>query len=109
MRGKIFFAIICVVILGCNDRSKKLKDQMVKNDYPAYIIKSFMDGCLEDNSNPEVTQTLICSCLIEKIQSKYTLEQFNELSGEQKGAKWDEYQQFLNKAAEECIKNNSTK
>lgn len=109
MREKIFFAIIFVVILGCNDRSKKVKDQKVKNDYPAYIIKSFMNGCLEDNPNPDVPQTLICSCLMEKIQSKYTLEEYLELSKEQHGSKWDEYQIFLNKAAEECIKNNTNK
>jgi hypothetical protein len=109
MREKIFSAIICAVILGCNDGSKKVKDQMVKNDYPAYIIKSFMDGCLEDNSNSEVTQTLICSCLMDKIQCKYTLEEYLELSKEQHGSKWDDYQIFLNKAAEECLKNNTNK
>ena len=108
MREIIFFVIISVVILGCSNRSKKVKDQMVKNDYPAYIIKSFMDGCMEDKSNSDVTQTLICSCLIEKIQSKYTVEQFNELGKFQNGTKWEEYQQFLNIAAEECIKNIST-
>lgn len=109
MREKIFFAIICVVIFGCNDRSNKLKNDIVKNEYPAYIIKSFMDGCLEDNPNPDVTQTLICSCLMEKIQSKYTLEEYLEISKEQHGSKWDDYQIFVNKAAEECIKNNTNK
>lgn len=109
MREKIFFAIICVAILGCNDRSKKVEEQKVKNNYPAYIIKSFMNGCLEDNPNPDVTQTLICSCLMEKIQNKYTLEEYLELSKEQHGSKWDDYQIFLNKAAEECIKNNTNK
>jgi hypothetical protein len=109
MREIIFFAIICVAIFGCNDSSKKVKEQKLKNDYPAYIIKSFMNGCLEDNPNPDVTQTLICSCLMEKIQRKYTLEEFLELSKEQHGSQWDDYQIFLNKAAEECINNNTNK
>ena len=109
MKKKIFFVIICFVILGCNDRSKKLKNHSVKNEYPAHIIKSFMDGCLEDNPNPDVTQTLICSCLMEKIQRKYTLEEYLELSKEQHGLKWDEYQIFLNNAAEECMKINPNK
>lgn len=68
-----------------------------------------MDGCLGDNSNPSVSQTLICSCLMDKIQKKYTVEQFKELSELQNGAKLDEYQDFLNKATEECLKNSTTK
>jgi hypothetical protein len=94
---------------SCNQTQKNDKKELKKNEYPAYIIKSFMDGCLDDNSNPDVTQTLVCSCLMEKIQSKYTLEEYLELSKEQHGSKWDDYQIFLNKAAEECIKNNTNK
>lgn len=109
MKVKIFITIICFVIFGCNDKSKKVKTHSVNNEYPAYIIKSFMDGCSNDNSNPDVTQTLICSCLIEKIQKKYTLEEYLELSKEKHGSKWDEYQIFLNNAAEDCIKNNTNK
>ena len=66
-----------------------------------------MDGCAEDNPHPDISQTMICSCLIEKIQSKYTLQEYNEISKSQEGKKFEEYQLFLNKAAEECIKNNS--
>lgn len=53
-----------------------------------------MDGCLGDNSNPNVTQTIIFSCLFEKIQSKYTLEEFMEISKLKEGVKFEEYQLF---------------
>jgi hypothetical protein len=99
----------CVILSSCNSSSNKKDDTSIKHDYPAYIIKSFIDGCTEENPNPDISQTMICSCIIEKIQTKYTLEEYNEISKSQNGTKWDEYQQFLYKAAEECIKNNTTK
>jgi hypothetical protein len=40
---------------------------------------------------------------MERIQSKYTIDEYFELSKEQQGSKWDDYQIFLNKAAEACI------
>ena len=86
-----------------------IENRTPKNEYPAYIVKSFMDGCTEDNPHPDISQKMICSCLIEKIQSKYTLEQYNEISKSQSGEKWDEYQIFLTKAAKECMKINTTK
>ena len=100
MKFTFIFLISILFIFSCNtsENNKIFKN---KNEYPAYIVKSFMDGCLEDNTNPGVTQTLICSCLIEKIQSKYKLEEYLELSKEQHGLKWDEYQLFLQKASEE--------
>ena len=106
MKSVFIFSFVGLFIFSCNNPDNKIKNHAVKNEYPAYIIKSFMDGCLKDNSNPAVTQTLICSCLIEKIQRKYTVAQFNELGRLQKGPDWDKYQIFLNKAAEECINQN---
>ena len=85
MKSVFLFPFVGLLILSCNNTDNKIKSYAVKNEYPAYIIKSFMDGCLEDNPNPDVTQTLICSCLMEKIQSKYTLEEYLELSKEQHG------------------------
>jgi hypothetical protein len=109
MRETMFFAIICIAMLGCNNTSEKAKDQMVKNDYPAYVIQGFMNGCLEGNLNPDATQTLTCSCLIEKIQNKYTAKEFLEISDMQNGSKLEEYQSFLNKAAAECISKTTPK
>lgn len=86
----------------------KESDLQTKHDYPAQVIKSFIEGCEEFNPTPDISQTKICKCLIEKIQKKYTIEEFNEISKLQNGdAKWDEYQTFLNETAEDCVKNNS--
>ena len=95
--------IIAMAMFSCNNSENKTKSNTLENHYPAYIIKAFMDGCLENKPEPKVTQTLICSCLMEKIQSKYSIDEYLELSNEQHGSKWDEYQIFLNQAAADCI------
>jgi len=109
MRRKLFYVIALVAVLGCNDKNKKDVETKVEKGYPPYIIKSFMNGCSEDSTHPDVTQTLICSCLMEKIQIKYTLDEYLKLSKEQSGANWDAYQMFLTKEAEICINNNTNK
>jgi len=43
----------------------------IKHDYPASVTQNFMNMCATNGGNQE-----ICSCVLDKIQRKYTFEEF---------------------------------
>lgn len=48
-----------------------------KNDYPAAEVTEFMNGCLGNGGNPKY-----CSCVLDKVQRKYTFKEYNDMSVE---------------------------
>lgn len=91
----IGFSIIIASSCG-EDKSKS------SNVYPPYIIESFMKGCTEDSPN-NIEQTLLCSCLMEKIQEEYTVEEYLEIGKQGVGQEWDRLQDFMLKASKDCL------
>ncbi|WP_425216493.1 hypothetical protein [Tumidithrix helvetica] len=49
-----------------------------KNDYGAAFVKSYMDSCVESSGG----KVDYCKCTINKIQDKYTLDEFVKISQE---------------------------
>lgn len=45
-----------------------------KRTYPAAYVQNFMNGCIYSGG----TQ-IICSCIIDKIQERYSLEEFSQI------------------------------
>lgn len=56
-----------IVVSGCGG----------KNEYPAAEVTNFMNGCLANGGNPKY-----CSCILDKVQRKYTFKEFNDMSVE---------------------------
>jgi hypothetical protein len=72
-----------------------------KNVYPESTIKNFMDSCIKDHEDLKV----YCECTLQKIQDQYTHEQFIKIDEQaQAGQTPAEFNEFLNKIAEECLK-----
>jgi hypothetical protein len=66
--------------------------------YPPDLVQNFMNACMKNGSNQE-----FCSCVLDKIQSNFTLEQFTEIeNGMANGTNFPEFVQFTKKASEEC-------
>jgi hypothetical protein len=69
--------------------------------YPADLVQNFMNACMQNGSNQE-----FCSCVLDKIQSNFTLEQFTEIeNGMANGTSYPEFVEFTKKAREECLSN----
>ena len=68
--------------------------------YPADLVQNFMNACMQNGSNQE-----FCSCVLDKIQSNFTLEQFTEIeNGMANGTSYPEFVEFTKKAREECLR-----
>lgn len=72
-----------------------------KNEYPAAVTQDFMNSC-EESSGGDVNG---CACLLDKIQEKYTIEEFNiietKMSVDQTPS---DFLEFIGKAKAECNK-----
>jgi len=108
---KVVFRLILVfaTVSSCGMGDKGAEKETFIHEYPAYVTASFMDGCVEESSSLDISQTIICSCLIEKIQKEYTFKEFEDLAEFQRDAEWDKYQKFRDQAVKECIQENSNK
>jgi len=68
--------------------------------YPSDLVQNFMNACMQKGSNQE-----FCSCVLDKIQSNFTLEQFMEIeNGITNGTSYPEFVAFTKKAREECLR-----
>lgn len=73
-----------------------------KKQYPAELTQNFMNACTLNGGEQEM-----CSCLLEKIQEKYTLEEYSAIETKiQFGKTPDEFLEFLGKARVQCSKKN---
>ena len=72
-----------------------------KNDYPANVTQNFMNSCQTTSGGDQN----LCSCLLEKIQEKYTFEEFTAIEVKmQTGKTPSEFLDFVGKAKAECNK-----
>ena len=70
-----------------------------KNDYPADVTQNFMNSCQETSGGNQK----LCSCLLAKIQEKYTFEEFSGYEVKmQAGQSASEFLEFIGKARAEC-------
>jgi len=70
-----------------------------KNDYPADVIQNFMNSCQSTSDGDQK----LCSCLLDKIQEKYTFEEFLAIDAKmQAGQTPSEFLDFVGKASVEC-------
>ena len=83
--------IVVMFSLACSSR---------KNDYPADITQNFMNSCQESGSDQAT-----CACLLEKIQEKYTFEEFSSIEVKmQAGHTPEDFLDFVGKARAQCKK-----
>ena len=90
----IFGAIILAstILTGCGPK---------KNDYPSDVTQNFMNSCEETSGGDQK----MCSCLLDKIQEKYTFEEFSAIEVKmQAGQTPEEFLGFIGKARAECSK-----
>jgi hypothetical protein len=72
-----------------------------KHDYPSDVTQNFMNACQKTSG---VNQKM-CSCLLDKIQEKYTYEEFSAIEVKmQSGQTPQEVLDFIGKARAECSK-----
>jgi hypothetical protein len=48
--------------------------QANRNAYPAHVVRSFINGCIASGATAST-----CNCVLDKIQSRYSLQQFIQL------------------------------
>lgn len=69
-------------------------------EYPAEVAEEFMKSC-EESGSPSG----FCTCMFEKIQQKYTFEEFSTIETKiSAGEPPDEFVEFTGKARAECTK-----
>jgi hypothetical protein len=91
MRNTLLLLTSIITIFACN----------TKYDYPADVTQNFMNSCqMTSGGNQE-----ICSCLLDKIQKKYTYEEFSAIEVKmQAGQTPSDFLDFFAKVRAECSK-----
>ena len=62
MKKYFVFCLVGISLFGCG-----------KNDYPADVVMNFMNSC-----SPGAGEEF-CSCAIDKLQKKYTIDEYMKL------------------------------
>jgi len=89
----IFGAILFVYFILCGCGQKK-------HDYPSDVTQNFMNSCQETGGDQKM-----CSCILDKIQEKYTYEEFSSIEIKmQAGQTPSEFLNFVGEARAECSK-----
>jgi len=72
-----------------------------KHDYPSDVTQNFMNSCQTNSGGKQE----LCSCLLDKIQRKYTYEEFSAIEVKmQVGQTPSDFLDFVGKARAECSK-----
>jgi hypothetical protein len=70
------------------------------NEYPIEVLNAFMDSCKKSGGKQET-----CLCVFEKVQQKYTFEEYSVLEAKMAGGQAPEdFLEFVGKARAECMK-----
>lgn len=89
----LVIAIGCLVALslGCGKGDP--------HKYPTGVSDNFVNSCKADGS----VSKEVCSCIFEKVQAKYTYDEFYEMDKKaDKGAPPPDFIAFASKARSEC-------
>ncbi len=92
------FGFLLIFTFSCQQQKKS---EVIKT-YPPYIIESFTKGCTKD-AQDNIEQTLLCSCLIEKIQEEYPIDTYLKIGENGSGKEWDKLQDFMLKTGKKCL------
>ena len=89
---------LCIVLSTCGLREKN-EYPKEKNEYPQEVVDTFLQSCEARAGGKHDT----CVCLLDKVQRKYTLEEFSVLEAKMQFDKVpDDFIEFLGKAKAEC-------
>jgi hypothetical protein len=79
-------------------QSQQAADTM-HTDYPASFSESFINSCSTSSSG----KTQACSCVLDKIKTQYSYQEFLEIYAKiKKGEQQPEFTAFMNKARKQC-------
>ena len=71
-----------------------------RNEYPQESLDAFLQACEDSGAAEE-----LCTCMLERIQSRYTFEAFTEIENKMRSGKTpDDFVEFSNKARTDCTK-----
>ena len=110
MKQFSLLAFLLIFLIGCDstsdssttsdsDSKPETVEKKEKNEYPADVVQTFMNSC-EANSGG---RTKVCACMLEKIQEKYTLEEFSTLEVKMQAGKTpEEFLEFIGKIRLDC-------
>jgi len=91
---KVFqpFILGLVLITACTTKSQ--------SEYPVEVTQNFMNSCVRKGATQEA-----CACMLEKIQAKYTFEEFSTIETNANAGKTSpDFNEFANKAKLDCAK-----
>lgn len=91
LRGFSAAVVACTVLFGCSK----------KNEYPEEVKQTFLGSCNATSKG----NTQFCSCMLGKIQEKYTYEEFAGIEAQMRlGTPNAEFNNFAGVAAAQCRK-----
>lgn len=71
-----------------------------KGAYPPAVVEEFVTSCEDAGSDRK-----FCTCVLEKIQGRYSFEEFSEIESKlMAGSPVEEFAEFTGKARAECTK-----
>ena len=89
--------LLCTGLFGCSGNGAEKKPD-AKNEYPPQVTEAFVESCEKAGSKRD-----LCECLLEKIQQKYTFEEFSVLESKLAGGRApDEFLEYMGKSRAEC-------
>ena len=93
-------------VSGANTRSTNAtsgntgSDPAAKGPYPKEVADEFVKSCIGAGSNAK-----FCACMLEKVQDKYSLEEFSVIESKiDAGTPPEEFVEFSGKARAQCLK-----
>jgi hypothetical protein len=100
---KITIVFLLLALSGCGgditNNVNSGNSSNIKNEYPQEVADAFLQSCQGAGSKPER-----CSCVLDKIQRKYTFEEFSVLETKMRAGRTpDEFLEFSGKARAECM------
>ena len=101
--------VICFSMLACGVKGGRTNTETNGNSaanaqeqggYPQEVKDEFLKSCVGAGSN-----AMFCACMLDKVQSKYSLEEFTTIESKiTAGSPPEEFVEFSGKARAECLK-----
>jgi hypothetical protein len=101
-RRALVLGLLFVSVFACSPKDTKLENaQETKKAYPKEVVEAFLASCERSSGGKRD----ICGCLLEKIQGRYSFEEFSGIEEKMKaGETPDDFIEFTGKARTECVK-----
>ncbi|MFS4467822.1 hypothetical protein [Maribacter sp. 2210JD10-5] len=86
----LFFITLIIVFTACKN----------ENGYPKAVVDNIVNGCKRQARGNDGG---LCDCMAEKVQEKYTYEEFKEVENKMASGKQDKaFMEFAEWAKNEC-------